>query len=163
MIARVYHEFISAGGDEGMGLLKELNESSYRVVQNRLIKGGTLEIVEDQDTLAEITDTQRCISIGLQSQKVFHAIYGIYTEASQRRNELISKKIDETLKPDEIGMVLLSERHQVRFPTDIQLFYVAPPALDEINRWMRDREAAAQKEEEEPDKSNDTPQSADKT
>jgi guanylate kinase len=34
----------------------------------------------------------------------------------------------------------MRESHQLQFPTDIQIIYVAPPALDEINRWLRDRE-----------------------
>jgi hypothetical protein len=37
--------------------------------------------------------------------------------------------------------LIMRENHQIQFPPDIQIFYVAPPALDEINRWLRDREA----------------------
>jgi guanylate kinase len=29
----------------------------------------------------------------------------------------------------------------VQFPPDIQIIYVAPPALDELKRWLRDQEA----------------------
>jgi len=36
----------------------------------------------------------------------------------------------------------MREGHQVNFPPDIQLFYVAPPALDELKRWLREREQA---------------------
>jgi hypothetical protein len=53
---------------------------------------------------------------------------------------LLAKKIDETLKPDEIGILIMRENHQMQFSADIQVFYVAPPALDEIKRWLRDRE-----------------------
>ena len=40
--------------------------------------------------------------------------------------------------------------HQVQFPPDIEVFYVAPPALDEIKRWFRtrDEEYQAQTEQE---------------
>jgi hypothetical protein len=60
---------------------------------------------------------------------------------SKKRNEYIARQIDETLKPDEIGVLFMREGHQVQFPQDIQVIYVAPPALDEIERWLRDREA----------------------
>jgi len=40
--------------------------------------------------------------------------------------------------------VLMREGHQVQFPLDIQVFYVAPPGLDEVKRWLRDPEAKAQ-------------------
>ena len=49
-------------------------------------------------------------------------------------------KIDETLKDNEIGMVLMRESHQVQFPADVQVFYVSPPALDDIKRWLREQE-----------------------
>ena len=31
----------------------------------------------------------------------------------------------------------MSERHQVQFPEDIEVFYIAPPALDEFRRWLQ--------------------------
>jgi guanylate kinase len=34
----------------------------------------------------------------------------------------------------------MRENHQLQFPTDIQIIYVAPPALDEIKRWLREQE-----------------------
>jgi len=30
----------------------------------------------------------------------------------------------------------------VQFPPDIEVFSVAPPVLDEIHRWLRDRPAS---------------------
>jgi hypothetical protein len=35
----------------------------------------------------------------------------------------------------------MGEGHKVQFPSDIQVFYVSPPALDDLKRWMRDYEA----------------------
>ena len=43
--------------------------------------------------------------------------------------------------------MFIREGHQVQFPSDIQVFYVAPPALDEIKRWLRDRAHAAEEKE----------------
>ncbi len=78
---------------------------------------------------------------GLQNQKVFTQIYQSFTEASKKRNEYIIRQLDETLKADETGILFMREGHQLQFPPDIQVFYVAPPALDEINRWLRDHQA----------------------
>ena len=55
----------------------------------------------------------------------------------------MARKIDETLKENEIGIVLMRENHQVQFPSDIQVFYISPPALDEIKRWIREQEQKA--------------------
>ena len=82
--------------------------------------------------------------IGLQNQKVIGQIYESYLEAVKKRNEYITTKIDETLQKDETGILIMRENHQLQFPTDIQIIYVAPPALDEIKRWLRERENKAE-------------------
>ena len=88
-------------------------------------------------------DWNRCLFIGLQNQKVFNTVYESYQETGVKRNEYIARKIDETLQTDEIGILLMRENHQIQFPSDIQIFYIAPPALDEIKRWLRDHEAGS--------------------
>ena len=99
-----------------------------------------MEALEDGDLLTEFMDWSKCLLIGLQNQNVITKVYDAYLESAKKRNEDINKRIDEILKPDEIGILIMRESHQLQFPDDIQIFYVAPPALDEINRWLRDRE-----------------------
>jgi hypothetical protein len=146
-VSKIYHEFISAGGEDGVKAAEELNNKSCQIIRNRLEKGAQLEPTEDGELLTELMDWTRCLAIGLQNQKVFSMIYEHYVETSKKRNEHIAKQIDETLKADEIGILLMREEHQIQFPSDIQVFYVAPPALDEIKRWLRDRQAKEQEGE----------------
>ncbi len=125
--------------EDGSKAIKELNDTSHKIIQTCLDKGAQLEAVEESDLLTEFLDWSRCLVIGLQNQKVFTRVYDSYLEVSKKRNEYIAGKIDETLKTDETGILLMRENHQVQFPSDIQVFYVAPPALDEITRWLRER------------------------
>ena len=145
-ISQIYHELIPASGEEGAKAVKDLNDRSYQIVKNRLEKGAQLEATEESELLTEFMDWGRCLAIGLQNQKVFTKIYEFYAEASKKRNEHIARQIDDTLKADEIGILLMREGHQVQFPSDIQVFYIAPPALDEIKRWLREREAKSEAE-----------------
>jgi hypothetical protein len=145
-IDRIYHELISLGGEDGAKVIKDLNDRSYQIVENRLGKGTQLEATEEAGLLTEFMDWSRCLVIGLQNQQVFTTVYEYYTEASKKRNEHIARQIDETLKADEVGILFMREGHQIQFPSDIKVFYVVPPALDEIKRWLRDREAKSQKE-----------------
>ncbi len=140
-ISKVYHELVPIGGENGAKAIKELNKGSYQIIKARLKKGSDLQPMEDGEILAEFMDWGRCLAIGLQSQNVIVRAYEFYSEAQRRRNEYIAKQIDETLKDGEIGLLLMMEGHQVQFPSDIQVFYVAPPGLDEVKRWLRDREA----------------------
>ena len=139
-VKRIYHELIPVAGDTGIKAIEELGEQSGKIVKDCLGKGAQMEALEDGDLLTEFMDWSRCLIIGLQNEKVMNQVYESYLEASKKRNEYIARKLDETLQPDEIGILLMRENHQVQFPVDIQIFYVAPPALDEIKRWLRERE-----------------------
>ena len=142
-INKIYHELIPVGGEDGVKVLKELNDKSYQSIKTRLDKDAQLQVIEASELLIEFMDWSKCLATGLQNQKVFTTVYEFYTEASKKRNEYIAGQIDETLKADEIGVLFMREGHQVQFPSDIQVVYVAPPALDEIKRWLREREAEA--------------------
>lgn len=143
---KVYHELVPVGGEEGSKIIEELNSTSYGIIKARLDKGAELEALEDADLLTESMDWTRCLAVGLQNAKVFDKVYESYIQAQKKRNEHIAKMIDETLKESEVGILLMREGHQVQFPADIEVFYVSPPGLDEIKRWLRMKEVEAEKE-----------------
>jgi len=143
---KVYHELVPIGGEEGSKIIEELNSTSYGIVKARLDKGAQLEPLEDADLLTESMDWTRCLAVGLQNAKVFDKVYESYIQAQKKRNEHIAKMINDTLKESEVGILLMREGHQVQFPADIEVFYVSPPGLDEIKRWLRTREVEAEKE-----------------
>lgn len=148
-ITHIYHEIVTAGSEDGLKAIKELNECSARIVESWLARGARLETTEDFEILAEYMDWSRCLSIGFESRNAFTRVYESYQEAGKKRNEHIARQIDQTLKGDEIGVLFITQGHQVQFPPDIQVFYVSPPALDEIERWLRDQRAKAQEQKEE--------------
>jgi len=145
-VDKIYHELVSVGGEDGVELIKDLNDRSCQIVENRLSKGTQLEATEEAGLLTEFMDWSRCLVIGLQNHSVFTRVYAYYTEASTKRNEHIARQIDETLKEDEVGILFMRESHQIQFASDIKVFYIIPPALDEIKRWLRDREAKSPEE-----------------
>ncbi len=139
--SKIYHELIPSSGEEGLKALKDLNEKSHHVIESRVNKGSKLEATEDAELLTEFMDWSKCLAIGLQNQNVLGKVYENYTEAGKKRNEFIAKHIDETLKAEETGILFMREGHQISFPPEIEVFYIAPPALDEINKWLREFEA----------------------
>jgi hypothetical protein len=146
IVKKVYHELVPVGGEEGSKIIEELNSTSYGIVKARLDKGADLEPLEDADLLTESMDWTKCLAAGLQNQKVFDKVYEAYLQSQKKRNEHIAKMIDNTLKEGEIGILLMREGHQVQFPADIEVFYISPPGLDEIKRWLRTREVEAERE-----------------
>ena len=144
-IKRIFHELISEAGPAGAEAIKQLNPGGYAVIEAALAQGADVVSLEDADNLTEFMDWSRCLYIGLQNPGVQKQVLEAYTAAAEKRKKHLAEVIDTTLGQDEIGLLVLREEYQVSFPTDIQVFYVAPPALDEIKRWVRQQESAAEK------------------
>ena len=106
--------------------------------------------------------------IPLASPSVGSRLQEWHSDSNRQRYEHIANQIDSTLGENETGLLLISERHQVQFPDDVEVFYISPPALDEYRRWfqnwMEQQQASAEaatesdqydiKENEDPDSSN---------
>jgi len=138
-VNQVYHESIFQPGEDGIKTLKTLNPSSYQIAKTQCDNGAIFETVEEEELFEEVMDWQRCLMLGFMSDKVASKVSEFYVEAAKKRNEFIANKISETLKDDEAGLLFIREEHSVQFPSDIEVFSIFPPALDEIHRWYRDQ------------------------
>ena len=145
-VNRVYHEAISLGGEDGLKIMEKLNPQSYQIVEQKCQSNAELEGVDDRELAEESMDWERCLLMGFMSEKVARQVSEFYAEAYRKRYEYIGKRIDETLKADEIAILFIREGHMIQFPDDVEVFSVSPPSLDDIHRWLRDR--ASKKENE---------------
>ena len=143
-LQRVYHESVTAPGDEGLEQLRSGDLRSHAFVSLKCESGAELEDTEDFETLLETLDLQRCLMMPLASASVASRLHEWHADANRRRYEHMAARIDGTLAEDGVGLLLISERHQVQFPPDIEVFYVAPPALDEFRRWLQNWAARQQ-------------------
>jgi hypothetical protein len=138
-VNRVYHESIFQAGEDGMKVMERLNPGSYQIAKTQCDNGAIFETVEDEELFEEVMDWQRCLMLGFMSDKVASKVSEFYVEAAKKRNEFIANKISKTLKDNEAGLLFIREEHSVQFPSDIEVFSIFPPALDEIHRWYRDQ------------------------
>jgi len=138
-VNRVYHESIFQSGEDGMKAVERLNPSSYQIAKTQCDNGAIFETIEEKELFEEVMDWQRCLMLGFMGDKVASKVSEFYVEAAKKRNEFMAKKISETLKDDEAGLLFIREEHSVQFPSDIEVFSVFPPALDEIHRRYRDQ------------------------
>lgn len=140
-IKKIYHELVP--GEAGVKRLKDLSIGSYNIVESLRENGAVLTAIEDSSIMDEFIDWGRCLSMGLRSPAVFTKVYEAYQEAEHKRDEHIAKRIDETLSADETGVLFMREGHHVQFPADVQVFYVAPPSLDALQRALREQQEQA--------------------
>lgn len=144
----ILHESVTAEGEGGFKIISELNPRSFAICEEKRKTGGRLLPIENPVLLADVMDWERCLMIGLISENVARKVYESYTEASKQRYQHISTAIDSALKEGDIALLFIREGHPVQFPSDIDVFMVAPPVLDDIHRWMRERAARMEKEQE---------------
>ena len=142
---RIYHESLVEGGEPGLNYLQMAYRHAHSMIQVRCHAGATLEATEDIDLITETLDLQRCLMIPFTNDSVAARIQDWLAESTRARYEHMGNRIDQTLQPDETGLLLINERHQVQFSPDIEVFYVAPPALDEYRRWLQNWAAAQQR------------------
>lgn len=147
-VTRIYHESISAAGEEGLKILEKVSPSSYRIIKEKCENGAEVEATEDTELADECLDWERHLLLGFISQKVANLVSESFVEATKKRYEYIADTIDKTLKEKEAALLFIREGHRVQFPKDIEVFSIAPPMLDDIHRWMRERSSADQMQEE---------------
>lgn len=133
---RIYHESLCDSGEQGLEQLGKADQRSYEFVKAKCQAGAVLEATEDTDRLLETLDLQRCLLIPLGSEKVSTRLHEWFSESNRNRYQYIANQIDETLGENEVGLLLVSERHQIQFPGDIEVFFVSPPALGDFHRWL---------------------------
>jgi len=137
-IRHVFHELIHDEGEAGAQLLLQIAPRSASLVKEITDSSGYLEQTEDQDLLFELSDWQRCLSMGLVSQKVSALASESYQAAMNDRYVHIGAKIDEILEEDGVAALFISEDHRVQFPSDIQVFYVSPPTQNQLKQSVVD-------------------------
>jgi hypothetical protein len=139
-ILHIYHEGVFSTGDQALKTIEQINPRSHALVSDYYQANATIEALEDAEAFDESIDWQRCLMAGLASRKVVEQAVNGYRDAVRRRYETMAQTIDQTLKSGEAALLLIQEDHSIQFPKDVQVFYVAPPALDEIHRWIRAQE-----------------------
>lgn len=145
-VTHVYHENLPEGGDAGLGYLEATAQGSRKLTAGLVAAGAALEATESMEILAETLDLQRCLMQPLMSPTVAGRLQEWFGEANHRRYEFVADTINTTLGEDETGLLLINERHQVQFPSDIEVIYIAPPALDEFRRWLQNWSEQLQRE-----------------
>jgi hypothetical protein len=147
-VTRVLHETLIIDGSEGLRLLEKLSPQSYEIARQKCKDGTGLQCIEDRELLEEVMDWERCLISGLISHKVTRQIFDFYNDASKKRFQHLAKAIDENVKDGDVALLFIREGHLVQFPSDMDVFSVSPPALDELHRWAREQAARREQKEQ---------------
>ena len=135
-VSHVYHERIYLDGDQGLAQIEMMNPSAGPFIRAMCQSTAQLHALEDAELIHEHTDWQRVLTIGPASQKVMTAALEGYQATLETRYANIAEKISEDLAEGQSAALFIREDHRVQFPADVQVFFVAPRALDALKRWL---------------------------
>ena len=147
----IFHEAITDNSEKSLATLERLNSGSYPIIRDEIEKGAKLEILEDHQLVLASTDWERFMMIGIASEEVARIASDNYVQTTQRRYEAMSQNIMNTMKDNESALLFLREYQLLRLDPQTEIFNIAPPILDNINKWLRERVYTAQNEATEPE------------
>ena len=137
-VSKVYHEMICADGDEGLQQIEALNPSACTLARAMCQSSASLRALEDAELVAEHSDWQRILAMGPASRKILQASIEGYQATLADRYQGIADRIADDIAEGECAVLFIREDHKVQFSGDVQVFYVAPPSLDALKRWLDD-------------------------
>ena len=137
-VRKVYHELISSDGDDGLGQIEAMNPSGAALVRAMCQSTAEMRGLEDAELVAEHFDWYRVQIMGPTSQAVTSAAIEGYQRTLNQRYSDIAERIGSDLEDGETATLFIREDHRVQFGSDLQVFYISPPALDALKRWLDD-------------------------
>ena len=99
--------------------IKLQNEKSYELVKLKVESGASLVAIEDKTLFQEYLDWSLCLSV-VRSNTVAEKIRNFYQEAEKNREEYIAKKIEETLKEGESGILIMRDEYRMRIQSKLE-------------------------------------------
>lgn len=132
---RIYQDGLPVSGRE-LQIMAEVaaqGSRNYQIVQELVRRGATLEGTEDPALLLEEYRYIKAITAA-KGRAERKRLQEEYAREGRRllgeRDAFISRRIDETLKDGEVGILFLGILHRVdqHLPADIQVEYLAPPS-----------------------------------
>ena len=155
-VKKIFVEGIIGKGDDAELMLEKSSPLTLPIIKSRLSSGAKFESYEEKELFEKFIDLGRCLQIGLISEYVTNLITTEYKNTSEQRYKQIINNLDQSVEDGE-GMLLIGSDIQNVIPDDMEKFFISPPELDDIHRWIRDNanNLSQQQTTEEPTESED--------
>ena len=135
-VQHIYTETITQHGQEGLQQIESSLQQTYPLIKEAHLNGAVVHATENEEALLQLMDLQRLSLFPLASSTITTRLTEWHLESIRQRWDHIANLVAETLRINEVGLLIINEHHQVQFSPDIEIIYVSPPALDEYRRWL---------------------------
>jgi len=130
---RIYQDGLPAAGETARRIVEEVAASgsaNYQLIKDLLCRGAQIESTEDAALLQEEYDLVRAMAAAKEPgerARAEMAYRGRSAALLEARDRFIAKRIDESLRPGEVGILFIGAFHRVRtwLPADVEVVVVS--------------------------------------
>lgn len=140
VVKKILIEGIIGQGDDAELMLEQSTPQALSLIKTRRSSGAILESYEDKELFEKLFDLGRCLQMGLVNKEIADLLTNKYKDISEKRHQHLIRTLDETVEEGEALLLIGSDLQSV-IPDDMEKFFVSPPELDEVTRWIRDQQA----------------------
>jgi hypothetical protein len=125
--------------EESMKVLSAMNIQLEQIVKKKIEAGGEFLPLEDRDIFGAYVDWSNCLMI-VRTPDVYKKVHGFLKIAVKDRFTHISSVLKEHIGEGEAGLLIMrdEDRERLVLPDDIEMFFVTPPAYDDLLQFIRD-------------------------
>ncbi len=74
-------------------------------------------------------------------------VFEEFKRSADKRDQFMAERLNKLLKPNDTGVIFVSNSKQFKFPKDAEPFFINPPALNDIQNMMQAQYEHARKQE----------------
>lgn len=138
-VSKIFCESIYMTGEESMKVLSAMNVQLEQIVKKKIEAGGEFLPLEDRDIFGSYIDWSNCLML-VRTPKVYKTVHTFLHEAIRDRFQHIKSVLSENITDGEAGLLIMrdEDRERLELPDDMELFFVTPPAYDDLLTFIRD-------------------------
>ncbi|RJQ56490.1 MAG: hypothetical protein C4526_01575 [Nitrospiraceae bacterium] len=138
-VSKVFCESIYMRGEESLDVLSAMNARLEQLVKKKTAAGAEFLPLEDEDTFGAYIDWSNCLMI-TRTSRVHERVHKFLDDAVKERFEHIRSVLGENIANGESGLLIMrdEDRERLELPDDFELFFVTPPAYDDLLKYIRD-------------------------
>lgn len=144
-VRKVFAEGVAGHGLDGMLVAQRANPGLHRFLKALADDGATLAPFEDAELFQEVVEWSQCVGTEPRSESVRKVVIEHYHSALEARNAHLSAVLEAGIEPGET-VVVLAHSDGLPLPSDVERYLISPPELDQLDRWLREQIAQAQRE-----------------
>lgn len=138
-ISGIFCESIYMTGEKAMNVLKTMNAQMEQTVKKKIDSGAKFIPLEDEKIFGAYIDWNNCLML-VRSPEVYKTIHKYFKKAVKDRLEHMRSVLTENIAKGEAGLLIMreEERQLLDLPHDIEVFFVMPPAYDDLLHFIND-------------------------